>query len=234
MGIVWEGNSSKISSHDLLPVPNGGYPANFTWCNKDGVNYCTPSLNQHIPQYCGSCWAHGSISALGDRIKIARGPTAGPDIQLSVQHMLNCGNIGSCHGGSVDGPYQWIHSISKSTGSGISYATSQPYMACSSESQEGFCQSADWSCSAKNVARTCGTFGEECVGLSRYPNATVSEYGHIHGADAMQKEIYNRGPVACGIDATQIEDYTGGVAPYKAGHVDHVISLAGWGVSAEG
>ena len=26
-------------------------PADFTWCNKDGVNFCTRSLNQHIPQY---------------------------------------------------------------------------------------------------------------------------------------------------------------------------------------
>ena len=49
MGIVWEGNSSAVSSHDLLSEPPN-YPSNFTWCNKDGVNYCTPSLNQHIPQ----------------------------------------------------------------------------------------------------------------------------------------------------------------------------------------
>ena len=229
MGIIWEGNSSTgANSHDLLTVPEGGYPSNFTWCNKDGVNYCTPSLNQHIPQYCGSCWAHGSISALGDRIKIARGPIAGPDIQLSVQHMLNCGTAGSCHGGSVDGPYQWIHKISQS-GTGISYATSQPYMACSKESKEGFCKAKDWSCSAENTAVTCGTFGEKCVGLSHYPNATIAEYGHIRGADAMQKEIYNRGPVACGIDAAPIEKYTGGIAKGFSILTDHVISVVGWG-----
>ena len=88
MGIVWEGNSSAVSSHDLLSDPVGGYPSNFTWCDKDGVNYCTMSRNQHIPQYCGSCWAHGSVSALGDRIKIAR-KGKGIDINLSVQHLLN-------------------------------------------------------------------------------------------------------------------------------------------------
>ena len=71
---------------------------------------CTMSRNQHIPQYCGSCWAHGSVSALGDRIKIAR-KGKGIDINLSVQHVLNCGNVGSCHGGSVDGPYQWLHQV---------------------------------------------------------------------------------------------------------------------------
>ena len=96
-GLVWRGNSSSVSSHDLLVEPEAGYPADFTWGNKDGVNYLTPSLNQHIPQYCGSCWAHGSVSALGDRIKIAR-EAKGTDIQLSVQHVLNCAGVGSCHG----------------------------------------------------------------------------------------------------------------------------------------
>ena len=51
----------------------------------------------------------------------------GIDINPSVQHMLNCGGVGSCHGGSVDGPYQWIKSISDKTGTGISYETSNPY-----------------------------------------------------------------------------------------------------------
>ena len=85
-------------------------PAAFSWADQDGKSLVTKSLNQHIPQYCGSCWAHGAVSALADRIKIAR-KGAGVDINLAVQHVLNCGNAGSCHGGSVDGPYQWIHQI---------------------------------------------------------------------------------------------------------------------------
>jgi len=230
LGIVWQGNSSASSSHDLLSHPEGGYPTDFTWCNKDGVNYCTPSLNQHIPQYCGSCWAHGSVSALGDRIKIAR-KGQGVDIQLSVQHILNCGGVGSCHGGSLDGPYQWVHRLSQS-GTGISYATSNPYMACSHESREGTCSAGDWTCSALNTARTCGTFGQKCVGLSHYPNATIAEYGSISGKSAMQKEIFNRGPIACTIDAAPIEKYTGGIATGFSLMTDHVISVVGWGTDA--
>jgi len=179
-------------------------------------------------QYCGSCWAHGSLSALADRIKIAR-KAKGIDIQLSVQHLLNCGNAGSCHGGSLDGPYQWLHSQPD----GISYATSNPYMACSKESREGHCEASDWTCTPLNVARTCGTFGQECVGLSHYPNATIAEYGHISGASAMQKEIYARGPISCTIDAAPIEKYTGGVATHRSFMTDHVVSVVGWGTDAD-
>lgn len=206
------------------------FPDAFTWCDKDGKNYCTMSRNQHIPQYCGSCWAHGSVSALGDRIKIARGGE-GVDINLSVQHMLNCGEIGSCHGGSVVGPYQWMHDISHKTGSGISYETSQPYMACSSESQQGFCPHADWTCKPENVARTCSTFPPTgfCAAVDKYPNATVAEYGSIQGAKAMQAEIFARGPIACGIDAGPILKYTTGIATGAGQGVDHVISVVGWG-----
>jgi len=228
-GITHRGN------YTLSPLPHEyikteELPDELNWCNKDGVNYCTKSLNQHIPQYCGSCWAHGSVSALGDRIKIKR-KAQGVDINLSVQHILNCGNVGSCHGGSVDGPYQWLHKISKSTGSGISYDTSNPYMACSSESTAGICKGGSWDCTPENVARTCSTFPPSgfCGPIRSYPNATISEYGSISGADAMAKEIMARGPISCGIDASPILKYTGGIATESGEGVDHVISVVGWG-----
>jgi len=220
MGIV----HNKITH--VKTMPTSALPTNFTWGDKDGVNYLTMSRNQHLPQYCGSCWAHGAISALGDRIKIARG-AKGIDINLSVQHMLNCGNVGSCYGGSVAGPYQWI----KSNGN-IAYETENPYMACSSDSDEGFCGHADWTCNDMNVARTCSTFSEnggKCVGLNHYPNATITSYGSISGADDMAKEIYTRGPISCGIDAAPILDYKGGISSLRGSNVDHVISVVGWG-----
>jgi len=223
-------------SHIVSPRPQDyikdeDLPLEFHWGNVNGtgVNMLTKSLNQHIPQYCGSCWAHGSVSALGDRIKIAR-KGKGVDINLSVQHILNCANAGSCHGGTVDGPYQWLHSISKS-GKGISYDTSNPYMACSSESTEGICPHGDWSCSAENEARTCSTFPPSgfCGPIKQYPNATISEYGSIEGASNMAKEIMARGPIACGIDAAPILKYTGGIVSEAGEQVDHVISVVGWG-----
>lgn len=228
-GIVWRGNSS--TSHELLGSVN---VKEHNWCDHDGTSFCTANRNQHIPQYCGSCWAHGSMSSLADRVKIARNGQ-GPDVMPSIQHLLNCGNAGSCYGGSVDGPYQWIHELSK-TGTGIAYETSNPYMACSADSKVGLCQYGDWQCKPLNVARTCSTFPENggtCVGLSRYPNITVAEYGSISGPEAMMKEIFHRGPIACGVDADPLRTYTGGVVTTKGAEVDHVVSVVGWGVDAE-
>ena len=185
---------------------------------------------QTLTQYCGSCWAHGSVSALGDRIKIARGKGPHIDIDLSVQHILNCGDVGSCHGGSVVGPYQWLKTVSDK-GAGISYETSNPYLACSSESQVGICPHADFTCTPINVARTCSTFppAGECVAIKQYPNASISDYGQISGQADMQQEIFKNGPIACGIDAGPILNYTSGIATMAGENVDHVISVVGWG-----
>ena len=40
-------------------------PPQFTWADYNGASMLTPVLNQHIPQYCGSCWAHAATAVLG-------------------------------------------------------------------------------------------------------------------------------------------------------------------------
>lgn len=49
----------------------------------------------------------------------------------------------------------------------------------------------------------------------------------------MMNEIYNRGPITCGMAVTQeVLDYTGGIIDDKSGDTnqDHSISIVGWGV----
>ena len=65
-------------------LPAEAPPASWTWANVDGINYLTQAKNQHIPQYCGSCWAQAATSSLSDRIKIAR-KAAWPDVNIAPQ-----------------------------------------------------------------------------------------------------------------------------------------------------
>lgn len=143
--------------------------------------------NQHIPQYCGSCWAHSALSALADRVKIARsyardcdggggmtlGPPPGPDIDLSVQYLLNCGIANkteehphhlSCHGGNSLYAYEYIY---KELGF-VPEDSCLAYIACSSESDEGFCPQAKGltTCEDWNVCRTCDSFSTKLEFLS--------------------------------------------------------------------
>ena len=211
---------------------NTTIPTKFNWCDNNGTNYCTMNRNQHIPQYCGSCWAHATLSSLADRIKIDRGGK-GIDINLSVQHVLNCGNAGSCKGGSIDDIYKWLKDLSDSTGSGVTYESSNPYMACSRDIDYGICPLLSWECVPENIARTCSTYpynNGRCIGLTHYPNATISDYGYVSGVDAMKKELMN-GPISCELDDIGLFNYTGGILEQRKNstNINHAISVVGWG-----
>ncbi len=47
-GIVY--NSYVSGNQPFEALSSEALPKAFTWCDKDGVNYCTMSRNQHIPQ----------------------------------------------------------------------------------------------------------------------------------------------------------------------------------------
>ena len=62
-------NSEKFIKrhHETMRVME--IPSDHFWGDVNGTNYLTESRNQHIPQYCGSCWAFGTLSSLNDRLK---------------------------------------------------------------------------------------------------------------------------------------------------------------------
>lgn len=175
----------------------------------------TTDLNQHIPVYCGSCWAHSAFSSIGDRLKIQSGGKQ-RDIIPSVQALINCGDAGTCNGGDSNSANKWVHD------NGIPDVSCQQYQAKNME------------CSAINTCMNCDPGGGECYEVKDYPVIKVTEYGSVKGDENIMAEIFARGPVSAYINANCLEDpvYTGGIVMYDSCNkrtVNHAIQLNGWG-----
>lgn len=96
---------NRARPHEIMSIAS--LPDSFFWGNVNGTNYLTEARNQHIPQYCGSCWSFGTTTSLSDRIKIHR-KGAYPEVVLAPQVLINCGGGGSCGGGNPGGVYEYI------------------------------------------------------------------------------------------------------------------------------
>ncbi|GMI16096.1 hypothetical protein TrLO_g4826 [Triparma laevis f. longispina] len=231
---------------DKASVVKALLPDNFSWRDHplEG-SIVTKNLNQHIPQYCGACWAHGSMSTLADRVKLGRAAIggdakAGPEINPSIQAMINCGKeeAGSCDGGSVLGAWKWTKDFG-----GIPFDTCLAYAAtndyeCKTQDicrncmgkvaepkgpDDYFCYGIDETTSADGGLQHTPCFDDDCV-THPYPsikvddmgvvcNATVDSSASVHESNAvlMMMEIATRGPIACELDAGPMMSYSGGV-----------------------
>ncbi|DBA03571.1 TPA: hypothetical protein N0F65_011472, partial [Lagenidium giganteum] len=213
--------------HIISPLPHAtmnmsDLPKNWDWRNVDGKNYVTWDKNQHIPQYCGSCWAQGTTSALSDRIAILRN-ASWPEIALAPQVLINCHGGGSCQGGNPGFVYEYAHRH------GIPDQTCQAY------------QAKNLACDHLAVCETCWPSKSSftpgvCEPIKKFKKYYVSEYGHVSGANRMKAEIYKRGPIGCGVHATdKFLAYDGGIYSEYVMFpmINHEISVAGWGYDEE-
>ena len=103
----------KIPPKILSPLPQDyirdeDLPESWDWRNVNGTNYLSWTVNQHIPTYCGSCWAQGTLSALADRF-IIQDPKKYANLALSPQALMNCYGPGTCHGGTPGAVYPYVH-----------------------------------------------------------------------------------------------------------------------------
>lgn len=217
----------------------GALPAAFTWRNVSGVSYLTPVRNQHIPTYCGSCWAYASTSSLADRWNIvsyrARGEL--PNLQLATQHLISCGNdynqMGTCNGGDDLAVLQYAEV------KGIPHESCSNYMA-----QDTTCK-VELGVAGNNrpPCYNCDEAGaSSCYAIKHYHKlyAQQGSVGRVSGMESMKREIMASGPISCGIMATDKMEkmYSGGVFSEPTSELDsrinHVVSVFGWGTDDKG
>lgn len=223
------GNSAGIPAR-AAPV----LPAAFDWRDVGGgKSLVTADWNQNVPEPCQSGWVHAAASALNDRIKIARAG-AFPDVMISRQALLNC--IYPAPGGEVDGPgrvYEYLLS-----GPGV------PDDSCISW------EARPRGCGRDQVCRNCWPGTRGCFVVQGWVSHGASAIGKVSGEEAMMREIYARGPIACTYraDAGFRLNYTanavsnGGVyvalpGVSVAGGADtapHAMEVAGWGEAQDG
>ena len=155
---------------------------------------------------------------MSDRIKIMR-KAQWPEINISPQVLISCEDPDlGCHGGDSYNAFEWIYNneITDET--------------CSIYQGRGHDNGVE--CAPIVKCKNCSPH-EPCFVPDEYPVYTLSEYGHAIGEEAMKKELYHRGPLACGIAVPEaLEEYTGGIFNDTTGDLEivHDISVVGYGV----
>ena len=207
-----------ISQEDATPID---------WRDYEGVNYVTYNKNQHIPMYCGSCWAQAATSMLADRLNIQRSADGKifPKITLSVQAIIDCKQGGTCWGGDSTLLFQ------KAVNWKIPVETCQTYRAVNPDSFE---------CSVEQV---CYNESRDKKYLfEKYNGVNVVEWGRVRGA-ANMKEALKTGPLVCDFEVTDaFEAYTANKDPKNLNiyneekdyyGLNHAVSLVGWGIQGD-
>jgi len=202
-------------------------PANVDWRNMNGKNYLSWSKNQHIPQYCGSCWAQGSTSAIADRFNILTDLKTNAPVGLNAQAIVNCQAGGSCNGGNPAMVYRYAHTH------GLVHSSCEQYVA--QNLMKDTCDDID-------ICRDCAPPADhenptlddcKAVDAQKY---YIADHYKLKGSDKMKAELFANGPISCGIHVSDnFVAYTGGIYEeyIRFPRINHEISVVGYGHDEE-
>lgn len=266
--LLWAEMAERSTPHllhvtSLMEARNMSLPADFTWANHEGVNYLNPQRNQHIPKYCGSCWAFASTNTLADRWNVAQ-RKADPNnafkpIELSVQNLISCGNdavqCGTCEGGDDGAVYRYAHE------KGIPHESCSNYMAqdtTCSDTVIGF--DKDSNREARPHCYNCDE-KQRCWNIAQFKRLYADPAYTLYGEENLMNDILAHGPISCGIQATDKMEHGYGdhclqapkagrpialkgtscmtgtfreAQPETDSRINHVVSVVGWGTDDKG
>ena len=99
--------------------------------------------------------------------------------------IINCKYGGNCDGGNPGHVYKYAMEF------GLPEESCQNFQAKNPPTS---------SCSHEQICHKCTSTG--CVEVKKYVVWKVTEHGLVEGAERMKAEIFARGPITCGIDAS--------------------------------
>jgi len=184
-------------------------PSDFDWRDYGAV---TDVKNQG---QCGSCWTFGTTGDIGGVWFLD-----GNDLtSLSEQQLLSCdygisaGNFG-CNGGLQENAFEYVIDLG-----GIVSEETYPYR----------------SYMGSITGNTHPPCQDSKVTSDQFA-ASISSWSQVSSSAAQEDDIMtalvNQGPVTIGINAENMESYTGGIADptvCPAAGVDHAVLIVGYG-----
>lgn len=214
-------SQASESDEEVVNLKQTPIPDNLFYGDINGMNFLTRVMNQNLPQYCDSGWAHAVSSSISDRINFRMTKNL-PKVTLSVQPLLNCGAAGgSCKGGDLKTTLEFISKHGIAEVGCQTYEAYAPVLNQCTDLQQ--CMMCRWQ----------GDHITTCAGIP-YKQWFVSSFGKLSGTDAIKLEVVTRGPVACTIEVTEgLKKYKGGVyseaGSGKPAAARHGVVIVGYG-----
>lgn len=155
--------------------------------------------------------------------------TSATPVGLDAQVVVNCYEGGSCNGGDPIEVYKYASET------GLPHSSCEQYTA----------YNLQHACEPIDICRDCswpppeeGDSGLENCRAVDHRKYYVSDYFSLSGVDAMKAELYVRGSISCGIQATDAFDRYDGTYIYSEDvgvpELNHEISVVGWSVDENG
>ncbi len=184
------------------PSANPG-AARFDWREYGKVTPIRKYLNNTGQDSCGCCWCFSAIAAAESSYLMQYNDTPVDQLDMSEQHILNCGNTGGCDGDW----YMTAWEFMKNTGT--AKESDVPY---------------------KAVVMTCTQGVATPYKVAAY--ALIDAQHDIPSAAAIKQALCAHGPLSVAVEADEaFVAYGGGVFkgfPSGNGTINHAILIIGW------
>jgi len=189
----------------------------FTW-RKPPRGYGNVVGRVHNQQdLCASCWAFVTADSIASRVAVINKGDDAPE--LSVKQLMACDDVDhACSTGNMYTAYEWL-----GTNGGMS--TEDAYNAKSPGERE---DDPNAQC-FPSVDRM-------------YTTPAMCDLEQILGEEPLYHALYERGPVAVGINANKLQSYGSGVIMLDDCHplgrgiesINHAALVVGWGTTSDG